>query len=118
MGLGGRLGDGNQWQSWIVIDDVVGAIHHLLTNEVSGPVNLTAPNPVTNATFTSTLGSVLGRPTFLPIPSFGPKLLLGSELAENLLFTGQRVVPAVLQGAGYQFAHPELESALRAILGK
>ncbi len=92
--------------------------HHLLESAVSGPVNLTAPNPVTNAEFTATLGSVLGRPTFLPIPRFGPKLLLGGELADNLLFSGQQVLPTVLQRDGYEFRHPDLESALRALLGR
>ncbi len=117
MGLGGKMGHGRQWQSWISIDDVVGAIAHLLTNPIDGPVNLTAPNPVTNAEFTDTLGDVLGRPTFMPIPTFGPKLVLGGELAEALLFTGQKVVPGVLQESGYNFSHSELESALRAVLG-
>lgn len=118
LGLGGKLGDGGQWQSWISIDDEVGAIAHLLTSDVSGPVNLTAPEPVTNATFTDTLGDVLGRPTFMPIPSFGPKLVLGAELAENLLFTGQKVVPAVLEADGYEFTHRDLESALRHVLDR
>ncbi len=116
FGLGGKMGNGTQWQSWISIDDEVAAIRHLLTSEVVGPVNLTAPNPVTNAEFTKTLGSVLGRPTFLPIPKFGPKLLLGGELADNLLFSGQKVVPTVLERDGYEFRHPDLESALRHLL--
>ena len=117
FGLGGKMGDGQQWQSWISIDDEVGAIVHLLTSDVSGPVNLTAPNPVTNATFTDTLGDVLNRPTILPIPKFGPKLLLGEELAENLLFTGQKVVPTVLEADGFVFRHRDLADALRAELG-
>ncbi|BAN03283.1 TIGR01777 family oxidoreductase [Ilumatobacter coccineus] len=116
FGLGGKMGNGEQWQSWISIDDEVGAIVHLLTSDVVGPVNLTAPNPVTNAEFTDTLGAVLKRPTFLPIPKFGPKLLLGSELADNLLFSGQKVMPTVLQNDGYEFVHPDLASALRAQL--
>ena len=118
FGLGGKMGSGNQWQSWIHIDDVTGAALHLLTSELGGPVNLTAPNPVTNAEFTKTLGDVLNRWTVLPIPSFGPKLLLGSELADNLLFSGQKVVPATLQADGYEFAHPTLDGALRDLLGK
>jgi len=118
VGAGGKLGSGKQWQSWISIDDEVGAILHLLTHEVSGPVNLTAPNPVRNAELTKTLAHVLGRPSFLPVPSFGPKLLLGSELADNLLFAGQRVQPRALQAAGYEFRHPTLEVALRAVLDK
>lgn len=118
FGLGGKMGKGDQWQSWISIDDVVGAIVHLLASELSGPVNLTAPAPVTNAEFTKTLGKVLGRPTVVPIPKFGPKLVLGGELAENLLFSGQKVIPAALQQDGYDFVHPNLESALRSALGR
>lgn len=118
FGLGGRFGTGRQWQSWISLDDELGAIEHLLASDLAGPVNLTAPEPVTNRTFTSTLASVLSRPAVLPIPSFGPKLLLGGELAEALLFTGQRVVPTKLAASGYRFAHPGLEAALRAILGR
>jgi hypothetical protein len=117
FGLGGKMGSGHQWQSWISIDDEVAAIAHLLTAETSGPVNLTAPNPVTNAEFTEVLGEVLHRPTVLPIPKFGPKLLLGGELADNLLFTGQKVHPRVLAaGPGFTFRHPDLPTALRALL--
>jgi len=116
VGAGGKLGSGRQWQSWISIVDEVGAIVHLLTADVRGAVNLTAPNPVRNAEFTKTLAGVLGRPSFLPIPSFGPKLLLGSELADNLLFAGQRVSPKVLESTDYAFQHPTLEVALRAVL--
>jgi len=118
IGAGGKLGSGRQWQSWISIDDEVGAILHLLTADVHGPVNLTAPNPVRNTEFTKTLAAVLSRPSFLPIPSFGPKLLLGGELADNLLLAGQRVTPTVLEGSGYAFRHPTLEVALRAVLDK
>jgi uncharacterized protein (TIGR01777 family) len=118
LGLGGRFGNGRQWQSWISITDEVAAITHLLTSDVEGPVNLTAPNPVTNAEFTSTLAKVLKRPALLPIPSFGPKLLLGSELANNLLFTGQKVLPSRLSADGFSFSHPDLETALRALLNK
>jgi uncharacterized protein (TIGR01777 family) len=116
LGLGGRFGSGKQWQSWISIDDEVGAIVHLLTADVEGPVNLTAPNPVTAAEFASTLGTVLRRPSFLPVPSVGPKLLLGKEAAEELLFAGQRVVPAKLTATGYSFAYPELARALAALV--
>ena len=119
FGLGGKMGSGNQWQSWISIDDEVAAIRHLLTADTSGPVNLTAPTPVTNAEFTETLGDVLHRPTFVPIPRFGPKLLLGSELAENLLFSGQKVLPAVLEAdPGFTFRHPDLATALHALLDR
>jgi uncharacterized protein len=116
FGLGGKMGSGRQWQSWISIDDEVGAIVHLLSSAVSGPVNLTAPNPVTNAEFTDTLGTALHRPTVLPIPKFGPQLLLGAEAADNLLFTGQRVLPKVLLADGYQFRHPDLADALQAAI--
>lgn len=118
FGLGGKFGTGKQWQSWIAIDDEVGAITHLLTADVRGGVNLTAPTPVTNAEFTETLARVLHRPSFLPIPSFGPKVLLGGELAEALLFTGQRVVPSRLTASGYEFVHPALEGALRVLLAR
>ena len=118
LGLGGRFGRGDQWQSWISLDDEVAAIQFLLTADVSGAVNLTAPHPVTNQEFTRTLGKVLKRPTVVPIPSFGPKLLLGGELADALLFTGQRVLPARLGAAGFEFRHPTLEVALRALLGR
>lgn len=118
VGLGGRFGSGRQWQSWISIDDEVAAISHLLSADVSGPVNLTAPNPVTNAEFTKTLGTVVRRPTLVPIPMFGPKLLFGAELAETLLLSSQRVSPAVLSRSGFEFRHPTLDAALRGVLGK
>lgn len=118
LGLGGRFGRGNQWQSWISIDDEVRAIDHLLTSNVTGPVNLTAPAPVTNTEFARVLGNVLHRPAILPVPSIGPKLLLGGELADALLFTGQRVLPHALSHAGFQFEHPTLDIALRALLNR
>lgn len=118
LGAGGRMGSGRQWQSWISIDDEIAAIEHLLTSNVSGAVNLTAPNPVTQAEFTKTLARVLKRPSILPVPTFGPKLLLGSELADALLFTGQKVLPTVLERDGFRFAHSDLESALRHLLAK
>jgi uncharacterized protein len=118
FGLGGKFGSGNNWQSWISLNDEVNAIEHLLNSTLAGPVNLTSPNPVTNEEFTKVLAKVLRRPAFLPIPKFGPKLLLGAELAEALLFTGQRVMPTKLIGDGYEFAHPSLESALRDLLHK
>lgn len=118
LGAGGRMGSGRQWQSWISIDDEIAAIEHLLTSSATGAVNLTAPSPVTQAEFTKTLARVLKRPSFVPVPSFGPKLLLGSELADALLFTGQKVLPTVLERDGFRFAHADLESALRHLLGK
>lgn len=118
MGLGGRFGNGRQWQSWISIVDEVNAIVHLLTSSLSGAVNLTAPEPVTNTEFTRVLGKVLSRPSILPIPSFGPKLVLGADLADALLFTGQRVVPTALERDGFVFTHATLEAALRGLLGR
>ena len=118
LGLGGKFGNGKQWQSWISITDEVNAIIHLLTSQLSGPVNLVAPSAVTNAEFTRVLADVLSRPAILPIPSFGPKLLLGGELADALLFTGQRVVPDALLADGFHFTHPTLVVALRALLNK
>jgi len=118
LGAGGRLGSGKQWMSWISIDDQVGAIEHLLTSSVAGPVNLTAPSPIRNLEFAKTLADVLKRPSFVPVPLFGPKLLLGSELADALLFDGQRVRSKVLQDDGYGFQHCELEPALKAVLGR
>lgn len=118
LGAGGKFGSGRQWMSWISLTDEVRAIEHLLTSGVSGPVNLTAPQPVRNSEFADTLGDVLGRPTILPVPKFGPKLLLGGELADALLFDGQRVHPTVLAGDGFEFAHADLASALRAELGR
>lgn len=118
LGLGGKFGSGKQWQSWISITDEVNAIVHLLTSSLSGPVNLTAPTPVTNSEFTRVLSKVVSRPAVLPIPSFGPKLLLGSELADALLFTGQRVTPNALLADGFVFSHPTLDAALRALLKK
>jgi len=116
LGLGGRFGDGRQWWSWISIADEVDAIRFLLDAEVEGPVNLTAPEPVTNSDYTKILGRVLRRPTLLPIPSIGPRILLGTEAALALIFEGQRVLPTVLEQAGYTFTHRTLESALRDIL--
>jgi hypothetical protein len=118
LGAGGRFGNGKQWQSWISITDELNAIEYLLTANVEGPVNLTAPEPVTNAEFTKVLAKVLKRPALFPVPAFGPRILLGGELADALLFTGQRVLPSRLEASGYRFAHRDLESALRALLGK
>ncbi len=118
FGLGGHFGSGHQWQSWIAIDDEVAAILHLLDADVSGPVNLTSPNPTRNRELTKTLGRVLHRPAVLPIPQVGPSLLLGRELTENLLYFSQRVVPKRLQESGYAFRHPSLEGALRSMLVK
>jgi uncharacterized protein (TIGR01777 family) len=118
LGLGGRMGSGRQWWSWITLADEIGVIRWLLDNDVSGPVNATAPNPCTNRELTKVLGDVLHRPTLFPVPSFGPKLLLGAELADALLFTSSRVLPGVLSDRDFPFAHPTLEVALRAILAR
>ena len=118
MGVGGIVGDGKQYWSWVAIDDVVGAIHHCLTHEkLSGPVNAVAPNAATNADFTKTLGGVLHRPTIFPMPAFAARLALG-EMADELLLSSTRVVPKRLQETGYQFRCPTLESALRHVLGR
>jgi uncharacterized protein (TIGR01777 family) len=116
LGLGGRFGNGHQWQSWISIDDEVRAITHLLAAEICGAVNLTAPEPVTNVEFTATLAKVLHRPAMLPIPAFGPKLIFGGELVDALLLGGQRVLPTALQRSGYEFQHATLDAALHALL--
>jgi uncharacterized protein len=118
FGVGGRLGSGRQWWSWISIDDHVRAMRFLIDHDVTGPVNLSAPAAVTNAEFTKALGRVLRRPTALPVPAFGPKLLLGGELAHELLFTSTRMVPARLLDAGFEFRHADLDTALRSVLGR
>ncbi len=122
VGLGGRIGDGRQWWSWISIDDMVGALLWLLDSDpgrtVEGAVNLTAPDAVTNAEFTRILGRVLRRPTLLPTPKPALWAKLGRELTESLLYTSARVEPAVLTGKGYRFRTDELEPALRAVLGR
>jgi uncharacterized protein (TIGR01777 family) len=116
LGLGGRFGSGRQWWSWITLRDEVDAIVWLLTHDVAGPVNLTAPNPATNAELTRALGRALHRPVVLPVPSFGPGLLVGSELAKALLFTSARVEPAALTASGYPFSDPALDPALVSVL--
>jgi uncharacterized protein len=117
LGLGGRVGGGRQYVSWVAIDDVVGAIELAVSDErLSGPVNVTAPAPVTNAEYARTLGRVLHRPALVPAPAPAVKLVLG-EFASELLH-GQRVLPKRLREAGYEFRHPELEGALRAALGR
>jgi len=117
LGLGGVMGSGRQYMSWIAIDDVVGAIQHLLfAATVVGPVNLVAPDPVSNREFTKTLGRVLGRPTTLRLPAFAIRLGLG-EVADELLLASTRAQPAHLTASGYQFRYPMLEGALRHLLG-
>ena len=116
LGVGGKIGDGRQYVSWISLEDAVAALIYAVENDaLRGPVNLTAPQPVTNAELTRTLGRLLRRPTLLPLPAFAAKLLLG-ELAEEGLLASQRVWPTRLLEAGFEFAHPELEGALRRAL--
>ena len=117
-GVGGRLGSGRQYMSWISLDDVAGAIHHaLFTPALQGPVNGTAPEPATNSEFTKTLARVLCRPALMPVPAGALRLLLG-EMADELLLGGVRVLPQRLLEAGYRFRHTTLEHALRHVLGR
>jgi hypothetical protein len=116
LGLGGRLGNGRQWWTWVSVRDVVGAIQHVLNhNSLSGPVNAVAPNPVTNAEFTRILASVLNRPALFPMPAFAVRLIFG-EMGEELFLGSQRVEPAKLAASGYHFQHPDLKNALKEIL--
>jgi len=118
LGLGGRIGHGRQQMSWIALDDVVGVIAKALADaRLAGPVNVVAPEPVTNAEFTRKLGEVLGRPTRFPMPAFAAHLLFG-EMADELLLSSQRVKPRALLDAGFSWRWPELEGALRHLLGK
>jgi uncharacterized protein (TIGR01777 family) len=117
LGLGGRLGSGRQWWPWISLTDEVAAIRFLLREPVTGPVDLTAPNPVTNADFTRELGRVLSRPTVLTVPGPALRLAVG-EFARVGILAGQRAVPAVLTGAGFSFTHPDLGAALREALDR
>lgn len=118
LGLGGNIGSGHQWWSWIHIQDVVGAIHHALnTNTLQGPVNVVAPNAITNAEFTSTLGAVLIRPTMIPMPAFAARAVFG-QMADELLLSSQRVEPAKLTATAYPFQYTDLKKALQQILGK
>ncbi len=115
LGLGGRLGDGKQWMSWITLADLVSVIEHAIADEtLRGPVNAVAPEPATNGQFTATLAAVLGRPAFLVVPAVVLRGALGG-MADELLLSGARVVPARLREGGFQFRHPKLEPALRAL---
>ena len=118
LGGGGKIGSGRQWWSWVALDDVVGSIVHALTDEtVEGPVNVGSPNPMTNAEYTKVLGKVLGRPTVLPLPAPAARVMLG-EVADALLLASQRMRPAKLEATGYGFRYPQLEGALRHLLGR
>lgn len=116
LGLGGRVGDGRQFMSWIVLDDLVGIIRYsVLDDALSGPVNAVAPRPVRNTEFTAALGQALRRPTPFPLPAWAVRLLLG-EMGEALLLAGARVVPTGLERAGFAFRHADVGSALTSIL--
>jgi uncharacterized protein (TIGR01777 family) len=116
LGLGGPVGDGRQYMSWITLDDAVGAILHALDSaDIAGPVNAVSPSPVTNREFGRALGRVLRRPAVAPLPAFAARLAFG-EMADALLLASARVVPGVLQATGYPFRHPNLEPALRHLL--
>ncbi|MEQ1842094.1 MAG: TIGR01777 family oxidoreductase [Verrucomicrobiales bacterium] len=118
LGVGGPLGNGRQWWSFIAIDDLLYAIHHVLfSRSLSGAVNATSPEPVTNAEFTKVLGRVLKRPALIPVPKFALELALG-EMTEPLLMASARVNPEKLLDSGFQFSYPGLESALRHVLGR
>lgn len=118
MGAGGVIGSGNQYMSWITLSDLVGIVDHALdTDAIEGPVNAVSPAPVTNREFTKALGGVLSRPTLFPMPAFAARLAFG-EMADALLLSSTRVLPARLQESGYDFQHPQLEGALRHILAR
>ena len=117
LGAGGRIGNGRQWMAWVSLADAVGAaIYAIETDSLRGPVNVTAPHPATNAEFTKALGSALHRPTLLPTPTFGLKLLLGGEAVDGLLLASQRVLPRKLEASGFAFTHADVQSALQAAL--
>jgi uncharacterized protein (TIGR01777 family) len=118
VGAGGRIGNGRQWMSTIALDDVVGAIHHLLfTDAIAGPVNVTGPEPVTNGDFAHTLGRVLHRPSIATVPEFALRLAYG-EMAEETLLASQRVYPRVLEESGFRFRHRTVEEQFRFELGR
>lgn len=117
LGLGGRIGSGKQYWSWVALDDVVGAFAFALHNEsVSGPVNAVAPHPARVSDFVQALGDVLHRPTMLPLPAFVVRMLLG-EMGETLLLDSAKVMPTMLEAAGYTFSYPDLHDALTTALG-
>ncbi|HEX6232205.1 MAG TPA: TIGR01777 family oxidoreductase [Jiangellaceae bacterium] len=118
-GLGGRLGTGEQWLSWVALDDLVDVyLRAIVDDEIRGPINAVAPEPVTNAEYTRTVATVLGRPALVPVPHWAPGLLLGDLGAAEIAFASQRVVPAKLTDAGHQFRFATLEPALRHVLGR
>ena len=119
LGLGGKLGPGSQYWSWIALDDHIAAVQHILGTEgLSGPVNLASPEPVRNADFVATIGRVLRRPAVLPVPAFALKIALGPQMANQMALYSQRVVPRKLEESGFKFAYPDLEGAFRHVLGR
>jgi hypothetical protein len=118
LGLGGKLGSGRQYMSWITLEDLIGVIRRALSDEgLRGPVNAVAPNPVTNEEFTQAVGRALGRPTFMAVPAFAARLAFG-EVADAVLLAGARVEPARLRAAGFNFQHPDIAEALRHALSR
>ena len=115
LGLGGRVGSGRQWWSWVALDDTVAAYRFVIEHDVSGPVNLCAPNPVTNAQFVKALGRALGRPAVFPFPAFAVKAAFG-KMGETVLLESQRMLPAALLDAGFTFGYPDLGPALEHVL--
>jgi uncharacterized protein (TIGR01777 family) len=116
IGVGGRMGDGRQWMSWVHVQDMVGAINHIIKNDLlQGPINMVAPKPVTNAEFTRTLAGVLSRPAILPVPAVAVKAVFG-EMGTELLLASQKVEPGKLISSGYPFRYRELKAALEALL--
>ena len=118
MGLGGPMGNGNQMMSWVSLDDILGAIQHCLFEDIAGPVNATAPTPVSQRALAKTLGRVLRRPALLPAPGAALKLVLGKEAAQAMILGGSRVMPSRLEQTGFEFYYPDLEDCLRMELGK
>ncbi len=113
------MASGRQYVSWITLEDEVAAILHALTTPaLSGPVNLTAPNPVTNADYTKALGRALARPAVLSVPSFALGMVMGKEMTEEMLISGARVLPARLEATGFRFKHPDLPEALASVLAE
>jgi uncharacterized protein (TIGR01777 family) len=112
-GIAGPVGRGRQWWSWISLEDEVRAILHVIDRGITGPVNATAPEPVRHKAFIKALGRALSRPTLVPIPPFVLKLLLGSELARALVIEGQRALPTILIGSGFEFTQVDIEAGLR-----
>lgn len=118
LGLGGPLGSGRQWVSWITLEDeVAGVLHALATDSLSGPVNFTAPEPVTSRDLAKAIGAALHRPAVVPVPKVALAVVLGGQMTEEMLVASQRVVPARLEGSGYRFRHPEIGAAMQALLG-